>query len=97
MRAEYRYDLDDLGETHRNLGRLRSDYEGASQAAEDVEGSLGYDSLRGAVEEFVDNWKKHREKQLATMEETETALADICEGYVEFDESGVTQLVEGTS
>ena len=94
-RGIYKYDLDDLGEATDGLGTLKSNFENASQVREGYDGAMGYDDLRDAVEEFVDNWKHNRERQLETLGSAQEALAGITQNYVDFDQAGVTTLNEG--
>ena len=88
----YKYDPEDLNEAVAGLGRLKSDYENASQVREASAGVFGYSGLAGAVEDFVDNWKHHREQQLETLTGTHESLRDITENYVEQDQSAADEL-----
>ncbi len=73
---------------------MRSDFENASQVRESRDDALGYGDLRGAMADFVDNWKHNRERQLETLSSAEEALTGITENYVAFDEQAVATLNE---
>jgi hypothetical protein len=88
----YKYDPDDLGDAVAGLGRLQSDYESASQVQEAAAGVFGYPGLAGAVEDFVDNWRHHRENQLETLSGTRESLQSITENYLEQDRAGAAEL-----
>lgn len=84
----YRYDIDDLHRTASGLQTLRADFEQASRAREHASGAFGYADLSGAVEQFVDNWKHNREKQIEAIGGAAEALTTITENYVEQDAAG---------
>ncbi len=92
MRDIYRYDVAELAEAEQGLARLKSDFENASRIREEHDAALGYGDLRGAVGDFVDNWKHNRERQLQTLESAQEALAGITENYVAFDAQAVDAL-----
>lgn len=97
MGGVYKYDVDDLSRLARGLDNLRSDFEGASEAQGDASGAMGYDSLRGAIEEFVDNWEHNRKRQVEAIGKTATALQEIRDTYVEQDETSAAELRSGGS
>ena len=88
----YKYDPADLTDAVNGLAQLKSDYENASAVREESAGVFGYEGLAGAVEEFVDNWKHHREQQLETLKGTQESLANIVENYLDQDQSGAAEL-----
>lgn len=95
MGGIYKYDVDDLGDTAAGLRALKSDFAHASTAREEAAGALGYGELRGAVAEFVDNWKHNRERQLDAIDAAAEALDGIVANYVEADSSAAQALRSG--
>lgn len=91
----YRYDLDELEQTRSGLSQLAADFESASSVRDSAEGAMGYDSLREAIQEFTDNWKHNREKQLEAINGSASMLGDICTNYRDFDSGAVNTLLEG--
>lgn len=90
----YRYDLDELLETQGALATLARDFDTASATREGAEGAMGYDSLRDAIQEFTDNWKNNREKQLEAIVGAASLLGDICTNYRDFDRGAVETLLQ---
>lgn len=86
------YDVPILEATATGLAQLRSDYETASQVREEAASAFGYEGLAGAVEEFVDNWKHNRDRQLETIEGVQQTLVDVAANYVEHDSCAVDEL-----
>ena len=95
MGGIYKYDVDDLGDTASGLSTLKSDFENASRARSEASGAMGYGDLRGAVEEFVDNWKHNRERQLEAIAAAAEALDSIVTNYVDGDENAAGELRSG--
>lgn len=91
-RSIYKYDLEDLSEAASGLATLKSDFETASAVREEANDAFGYSNVQGAVEDFVNNWKHNRERQLETLASAQQALAGIRETYVAMDAEGVSQL-----
>lgn len=92
MSGIYKYDVDDLGDTAGGLRTLKSDFENASSLRSQASGAMGYDDLRGAVQEFVDNWKHNRERQLEAIDAAAEALDGIVTNYVDGDEKAASEL-----
>lgn len=97
MGGIYKYDVDDLGETASGLRTLQSDFEHASSMRSQAAGAMGYSDLRGAIEEFVDNWKHNRDRQLEAIGAAAEALGTIVDNYVEGDTSAAAELRNGGS
>lgn len=93
----YKYDLADLTAVAGGLGTLAADFENASDHREDADGALGYADLRGAVRDFVDNWDHERGQQLEAIHGSATALVEIVENYVEYDERATADLRAGSA
>jgi hypothetical protein len=93
----YKYDVDDLMQTASGLRTLHSDFSHASEARKGASGAMGYGDLRGAVEEFVDNWEHNRKRQLEAIDAAAGALDGILTGYVDRDEKAAAQLRSGPS
>jgi hypothetical protein len=91
----YKYDVDDLTQTARGLRTLHSDFSHASEARRGAAGAMGYDDLRGAVEDFVDNWEHNRTRQLEAIDAAAQALDGILTDYVDGDEGAAAQLRSG--
>ncbi len=90
--GSYRYDVADLHDTVAGLWRLKSEYDGASRSRSNASSALGYSSLRGAMEEFVENWSYNRDRQLEEITETAKALGAIVDNYVKGDEAAAAEL-----
>ena len=88
----FRYDLYELTSVSDGLAALKGDYENASRSRGEVDGALGYGDLRGAVQDFVGNWKHERDKQLEAIEGASQALRTIIDGYVAYDDGAAEQL-----
>jgi hypothetical protein len=86
------YDVPILEATANGLAQLRSDFETASAVREEAASAFGYEGLAGAVEEFVDNWKHNRERQLETIDGVQKAIVDVAANYVEHDACAVNEL-----
>jgi hypothetical protein len=96
-RSVYKYDLEDLSEAASGLATLKSDFEQASAVREEANDAFGYSDVQGAVQDFVDNWKHNRERQLETLTSAQEALSGIRETYVAMDAEGVNQLQDSGS
>lgn len=94
MSGPYKYDVDDLGDCASGLRTLKSDYEGATSSRRGASGALGYASLRGAMQDFVDDWKHNRDRQLDEIEATAEALDKIIDNYVTGDQKAASSLRE---
>lgn len=97
MGGIYKYDVDELGQTASGLRTLQSDFENASSMRSQASGAMGYGDLRGAIEEFVDNWKHNRDRQLEAIGSAAEALGGIVDNYVEGDTSAAAELRSGGS
>ena len=97
MGGIYKYDVDDLTQTASGLRTLHSDFSSASEARRDASGAMGYGDLRGAVEEFVDNWEHNRERQLEAIDAAAEALDGIVTNSVDGDENAAAELRSGGS
>ena len=83
------YDLYDIERTQAGLERLAGDYRTARGDYDDVRTALGSAEVARAIDDFTDDWKKRRDKQLGMIEAAATALETIRETYSEIDREGV--------
>lgn len=90
-----RYDLEAIVRTQGGLERLAADYRSARADYDDVRSALGSAEVGRAIDDFTDDWKKRRDKQLKMIEAAATALQTIRDTYVEIDTEGVRTLQEG--
>ena len=63
-----------------------------AEATQPGVGVLGSGELAGAVEEFVDNWKIHRNKLVASVEAHQKMALDSAEAYENTDEGLAREL-----
>lgn len=89
-----RYDLHALARTDSGLERLAGDYRAARGDVDDVRSALGSAEVARALDDFTDDWKKRRDKQLGMIEAAAVALQTIRDTYVEIDSEGVRTLQE---
>jgi hypothetical protein len=78
-------DLALLDETAEALDHLRAEFANASQIADSYRGVLGSGEIADAVDSFVDNWRRHREKLINKIESLRTMAADSAKTYREVD------------
>jgi len=86
------YDLLSIEDAQRGLDQLARDYQGSRDDYEDVRGALGSEAVARGVDDFTDDWKKTRDKQVAMIEEAAAALETIRTTYTEVDNEGVRTL-----
>lgn len=86
------YDLLSIERAQRGLERLADDYRDASSDSEDARSAVGSAEVARALDDFTDDWKKRRDKQVGMIEAGVEALTTIRETYVEIDEEGVRTL-----
>lgn len=92
MSGPYRYDVGELTDTAAGLSTLKGDYESATSDREAAQGSLGFEEISGAVEEFVSSWSDKRQEQIADLESAHLALTGIIDNYDQLDTQGVAQV-----
>lgn len=89
------YDLATIEHAQQGLARLAGDYRAAGDDLEHVERALGSPDVERAIVDFVDDWKRRRDKQVAMSEAGQQALVTIREAYVEIDSEGARALQQG--
>lgn len=85
MGDHLRVDLALLEDTADALGELRAEFADASQIAEAHRGVLGSGEIADAVDSFADNWRRHREKLIKSIESLQSMAADSAQTYREVD------------
>jgi hypothetical protein len=83
--SHLKVDLDLLEDTADALEQLRAEFADASQIADDYRGVLGSGEVADAVDDFVGNWRRHREKLINSIESLETMAEDSARTYREVD------------
>jgi hypothetical protein len=86
------YDLHSIERTQAGLERLAADYRSARDDYGDVRSALGSAEVARAIDDFTDDWRKRRDKQLGMIEAAATALETIRQTYTEIDCEGVRTL-----
>ncbi len=86
------YDLLSIEDAQRGLEQLARDYQGSRDDYEYVRGALGSEAVARGVDDFTDDWKKRRDKQVAMIEEAAATLETIRTTYTELDNEGVRTL-----
>lgn len=89
------YDLDDLQRVSQGLATLATDYDTARDAYSEASGSVGDANVSQALDDFTDNWKSKRAKQIGMIRSAGQALDQIITSYRDIDESGAGALREG--
>ncbi|MDQ3990666.1 MAG: hypothetical protein M3228_15280 [Actinomycetota bacterium] len=86
-------DLGLIRATGAGLGRIKDALHQA-EATQPGVGVLGSGELAGAMDEFVDNWKIHRKKLVASVEAHQKMAVDSAEAYEDTDEGLAKELTE---
>jgi len=89
-------DLALIRSTGVGLGRIRDALQHA-EATQSGVGVLGSGELAGAVDDFVDNWKIHRDKLVASVEAHQKMTTDSAEAYENTDEGLAKELTKPRS
>lgn len=92
-----RYDLAALQRTQRGLEGLAADYRGARDDYDDVRAAVGSVEVARALDDFSDDWKRRRDKQVGMIEAAAEAIGTITQTYEEIDCEGVRTLQEASS
>jgi len=89
-------DLGLIRATGAGLGRIMAALQQA-EATQPGVGVLGSGELAGAVDDFVDNWKIHRKKLVASVEAHQKMALDSAEAYENTDEGLARELTKPAS
>lgn len=81
LRVEYAL-LDESSDTLRDL---RDDFGQATQHRDAVSGIWGADEVRSAMDEFVDNWTRHRRLLLEAIDGLGSKVEGVLEGFRQTD------------
>jgi nucleoid-associated protein YejK len=83
--ADLVVDLSMLQETAGSLGMLIEEFNRASQIVDDNRGAIGENALLHALDDFVDNWKVHRDELLESMKAVYDMATQSHDGYIQVD------------
>ena len=86
MGEHLKVDLDLLEDTADALDQLRAEFADASQIADAYRGVLGSGEIADAVDSFVGNWRRHRDKLIKSIESLHVMAEDSAKTYREVDE-----------
>lgn len=92
MPADLRVDLDALADAAAGLDSLRSEFDQASQIADDARSALGHPTVKSALDTFVNNWDKHRQDLSKSLEAVAGMARNSHDAYVETDTGLATNL-----
>lgn len=85
MGDRLRVDLDLLSSTATELRGLASEFKGASRTVDGARGAVGHDRVVDALEEFADNWRRHRDALVKSLDAVAAMARDSHDAYVEVD------------
>ena len=92
MGSHLRVDLDQLASTASALSALRAEFEGASEAVDDVDDDLGHEALDDVLRDFAGNWKRDKGKLVDLLKAVEEMATQGHETYVGVDEELAREL-----
>lgn len=93
MGDHLKIDLGLIRATGAGLGAIKDALQHA-EAAQPGAGVLGSGELAGAMDEFVDNWKIHRDKLISSVDAHQKMATDSAEAYENTDEGLAKELTK---
>ena len=92
--ADLAYDLRTLSSTADDLSALAAAFDGSGSYVQSREDAVGHPKVADALEHFVGNWRRHREKLSASLTSV-AEMAQAChDGFRETDE-GLADAISG--
>lgn len=95
--SQLKIDLPTLRDAGSNLSKVKTEFEGAEQAANSVGDAVKHAGMRDALEEFGRNWGHEREKILKTMGGLSDAAIGIADSFKQLDADLAAELQKGVS
>lgn len=96
MGGRLKVDLDALADTATELRGLAREFRGAAKTVDGAKSAVGHERVADALNEFSDNWRRHREALVKSLDAVSDMARDSRETYIEVDEDLATQLEEKT-
>ncbi len=96
MGGRLRVDLDALSSTATELRGLATEFKGASKTVDAARGAVGHERVVEALEEFADNWRRHRDALVKSLDAVADMAKESHDLYVETDTELAASLREKT-
>jgi hypothetical protein len=90
-----RVDLDELSDAAQGLDGLRREFDDASRIVDAAKGSVGHPAVLDGLDEFSDNWKRHRKALSRSLEAVAGMARDSHQAYVDVDQTLAAGLRDG--
>jgi uncharacterized protein YukE len=78
-------DYDVLEASATSLARIGREFEDAARLGDQVRGCLGSGAVADAMDEFVDNWNRHRREIVSAIHDLDGATRSVMESFAEAD------------
>lgn len=89
-----KYDVDDLNGISEGLSTLSGELADLSEDSGKAQTAIWSSPLVEAVQEFTDNWDKHRMEIIESLDVASQALSDIAGAYDTYDTDAAGKLDE---
>lgn len=87
-------DLDALDARASDLRGLAREFRGSARQGAAARAAVGHERVAGALEEFTDNWRRHRDALVSSLDAVAQMARDSHDAYVETDEQLAAELTK---